>query len=74
MAESLKPHELLRKYRTDNGLSCAQMGKLLGVAESTARSLENGNRSITAERAVAIELAIGIPRAELCPEVFAVAA
>lgn len=46
------------------------MGKLLGVAESTVRSWENGHRPITAERAVEFERVIGIPRDRLCPKVF----
>lgn len=65
-----KPNQLLRDYRHSRGLSCEEMARLLGVAESTVRSLENGTRRIAAERAVAIERAIGIPRHELCPEIF----
>lgn len=69
-----KPSQLLRKYREKHQLSCADMAKLLGVAEPTARSLENGNRRITAERAVEIERVTGIPRQDLCPDVFEAAA
>jgi plasmid maintenance system antidote protein VapI len=69
-----KPHSLLKEYRQKRQLSCAEMAKLLGVAEVTARSFENGNRRITAERAVEIERAIGIPRHQLCPQFFESAA
>ena len=65
-----KPCELLRDYRQERGLSMLEMAKLLGVAESTARSLENGTRRITPDRAIEIENALGISRRELCPDLF----
>lgn len=67
-----KAHHLLREYRRKHGLSCAELAKLLGVAEPTARSLENGTRRITAERAAEIERATGIPRHELRPDIYPV--
>lgn len=65
-----KPSHVLREYRQKHGLSCADVGKLLGIAEPTARSLENGNRRITPEMAVEIEKALGIPRQKLVPDLF----
>lgn len=67
-----KPHEILRDWRLKQGLSCAEIAKKLGVAETTVRSLENGHRPITAERAVAIENVIGIPRHALRPDLYPV--
>lgn len=55
----------LRTYRLEHGLSCAELGKILEVAEPTVRSFENGNRTISAEMAVTIEERIGIPRHEI---------
>lgn len=48
-------NEVLRTYRQEHGLSCKEMGDLLGIKESTVRSLENGNRQVTPERAKNIE-------------------
>lgn len=50
-----KTNQILRDYRQKRGLTCAELAALLGIAEPTVRSLENGNRTITAERAVDIE-------------------
>lgn len=48
-------HEILRSYRLKQGISPEDFAKQLGVAEPTLRSLENGTRAITPERAVEIE-------------------
>lgn len=61
-----KPHALLRESRAKLGLSCKEMAKRLRIPEPTLRSLENGWRPITAERAVELETKLGIPREELC--------
>jgi DNA-binding transcriptional regulator YdaS (Cro superfamily) len=62
----------LRRYRIAKGLSSVELAKLLGIAEPTARSLENGTRTVTAERAVEIEKATGgeLNRRELRPDLF----
>jgi len=59
-----KPHPL-RAYRTEHGLSCVDLGKKLGIAASTVRSFENGNRVISAETAVEIEKLLGIERSAI---------
>lgn len=66
-----KPHKL-REFRRKNSLSCKQMAGLLRIAEPTLRSLENGTRKITAERAVEIEAATKqkIMRNDLRPDLF----
>ena len=46
-----KPNQVLREYRQKLGLSCEEFAKQLRIAEPTLRSLENGTRKITAERA-----------------------
>jgi len=42
----------------------------MGEKESTVRSWVNGNRPITAETALLIEKATGIPRETLRPDLF----
>lgn len=67
-----KPYAILREYRLMLDQSPEAFAKRLGIAESTLRSLENGTRRITPERAVEIEKALNgaIPRERLLPEVF----
>lgn len=67
---------VLRAYRQQKGLSAEDFAKQLGIAEPTLRSLENGTRPITAERAKEIELATGgeITRHALRPDLFDAAA
>lgn len=63
---------MLRSYRQQRGLSTADFAKKLGIAEATLRSLENGTRMITAERAVAIERKTRgeLTRGALRPDIF----
>lgn len=63
---------VLRSYRQEKGLSAADFAKQLGIAEATLRSLENGTRIITAERAVEIEEKTGreLTRQSLRPDLF----
>lgn len=63
---------MLRLYRESLKLDPAAFAKSLGIAESTLRSLENGNRTITAERAVEIEERTkgGLTRHQLRPDIF----
>lgn len=67
---------LIRSYRKKHGLSCADLAKKLGLAESTLRSIENGTRPITAELAVEIERATDseVVRQHLRPDLFVQAA
>lgn len=60
----------LRAYRKRHGLSVVAAGKKLGVAGSTFRSWENGNREMTPEMAVEAERELGIERILLRPDVF----
>ena len=53
------------------GISTDEIAKQLGVAASTLRSWENGNRQLSAEMAVKVEKLFGIARASLRPDVFA---
>ncbi len=68
----MKKTHPLRSYRALHGLSCADLAKTLGIAESTLRSYENGNRIISAETAVDFEKRLGakVARRELCPHIF----
>lgn len=72
MAKKLQKISPLRKYRTENGLSVDKLAAKLELAESTIRSLENGNRECTAEMAVTIEKKLGIPRSSMRPDLWPV--
>lgn len=65
-------HQILRSYRTKHGISLEDFAKRLGIAEVTLRSLENGNRTITAERAKEIEEQTNgaLTREQLRPDIF----
>ena len=67
MSKRLHP---LRVHRSKNKLSCEELGKKLGIAATTVRSYENGNRTISGDFAVTIEERIGIRREELRPDLF----
>lgn len=60
----------LRAYRREQQLPASAVAKKLGIAESTLRSFENGNREIDADWAIAIERALGIPRERVRPDLF----
>lgn len=66
------PNKVLREYRQKNKLHSDELAKKLGIAPSTLRSLENGTRRITPERAIEIEQALNgaIKRERLLPEIF----
>lgn len=65
-------YRLLRDYRLKQGLSPEDFAKTLGIAEPTLRSLENGTRQITPERAKEIEECTegAIRREQLRPDIF----
>lgn len=71
-AKPNQPGQVLREHRERQGLSCEDFAKELGIAEVTLRSLENGTRNITAERAVEIEekTAGAIGRHQLRPDLY----
>lgn len=64
--------KILKAYREKQGLSPAEFAKQLGVAEVTVRSLENGTRNISPERAKMIEEATkgALKRTQLRPDIF----
>lgn len=64
------PKGALRSYRTKNNLSAAEVAKTLGIAESTLRSYENGNRQIDGDFAVKVEKLLGIDRVLIRPDLF----
>ena len=67
-----KPKDVIRDYRIEAKKTCAEMAALLGVAESTLRSYENGTRAITPARAKEFEVATGngLSRRALCPDIW----
>ena len=62
--------EPLVRYLQINGITQVELAAALEIPEPTARALVNGSRPITAERAVAIERKLGIPRETLRPDLF----
>lgn len=65
-------YRLLRNYREKHGIPCAELARRIGIAEPTMRSLENGTRAITPERAKLIEEVTSgeLTRQALLPDVF----
>lgn len=63
---------VLRAYRERQKLDPAEFAKQLGIPEPTLRSLENGWRPITAERAKELEQKTsgGLTREQLRPDLF----
>jgi ribosome-binding protein aMBF1 (putative translation factor) len=53
-----------------NGLSANVVAGKLGIATSTLRSYENGNREVDGDLAVKIEKTLGIDRVLLRPDLF----
>lgn len=72
MRITMQGRTALRRYRQAHNLSAQDFAKLLGIAESTLRSLENGNRPITAEFAKNAEIVTEgrLTRRKLLPELF----
>lgn len=64
---------LIRSYRQGLGLSCKDFAERMSIPEPTLRSLENGSRIITAERAKEIEDKTNgeLTRHALRPDIFA---
>jgi DNA-binding transcriptional regulator YdaS (Cro superfamily) len=52
------------------GLSREAMARKIGVSASMIQHLENGDRKISAERAIAIERATGLPRSMIRPDLW----
>lgn len=67
----MEAHQKIRKYREDNAISPADMAKRLDIAESTLRSIENGNRQVKdVDFALVIERETGIAATEFFPRLF----
>jgi plasmid maintenance system antidote protein VapI len=62
--------EPLDRYCELHKISQAELADRLSIPESTARSLVNGTRPITPDRALEIEGRLGIPRETLRPDMF----
>ena len=65
-----KPKAALREYRERHSLTCEEAGRKVGIAESTWRSYENGNREVDGDMAVKIEAGLGVPREVIRPDLF----
>ena len=60
----------LERFRKEFGLTYEMLGTMLGVDKSQASRWCNGQRIVGIKRAMAIEAAIGVSRAELRPDIF----
>lgn len=69
-----KARDPLRAYREENRLSQQEVADRLKVSRQLVGMLETGERPYTADMAVLIEKALGIPRAKLRPDLFELAA
>jgi DNA-binding transcriptional regulator YdaS (Cro superfamily) len=58
-------------YRLSRGLSRAELAAKLGVKRAMIQHVENGVRKFSAERAMEIERATGVPRSVLRPDLWA---
>lgn len=58
------------RYREKHDLSQQQLAERLEVSRQLIGLIENGDREISPRKAQKWELILGIPREELCPEVF----
>jgi DNA-binding transcriptional regulator YdaS (Cro superfamily) len=68
----MKNKYLLRSWRKKKNLSAKQLADVLQISEVSVRSLENGWRNVTAERAKQIERVSkgAIKREQLRPDIF----
>lgn len=73
-AQKFAPKPALREYREQNDLSCEEAGAKIGVAGTTWRSYENGNREVDGDTAVLIEERCGIERSRIRTDLFQKAA
>jgi DNA-binding XRE family transcriptional regulator len=58
----------ITQYRAENSLTLEALGERLGVNKTTVMRWEEGR--ISAERAIEIESATGIPKSKLRPDLF----
>lgn len=62
--------KLIKLKREEKGLSRRQLALAVGVKEAMISHVENGIRGVSPKRAADYEQVLGIPRRELCPQVF----
>jgi DNA-binding XRE family transcriptional regulator len=60
---------IIEKYRTENGLTCAALGRILGVSKATISRHRRGF-SIGGETALLYAKILGIPVETLRPDIF----
>lgn len=53
--------DMIRKYRTEKGLTQKKLGELCGIADSNIRKYESGNQNPKIETLQKIANALGIP-------------
>jgi len=62
--------KLIKTKREEKGLSRKQLARAVGVKEAMISHIENGIRGVSPKRANEYEATLGIPKRDLCPEVF----
>lgn len=60
----------LLSYRQRNHLTQEELADILGVSRALISLIETGARPITPENARDWEPLLGMPRKQLCPEIF----
>ena len=60
----------LRAYRDRNKLSQKKLAERLNVSRSMVCLVETGARAITAKKATEWAALTGIPKSQLCPDIF----
>ena len=66
----VKTQNVLKSYREHNKLTRQQLRKKLRCSYSLVQLIECGYRQITPGKALECELILGIPREQLCPDIF----
>jgi DNA-binding XRE family transcriptional regulator len=60
----------LKTYRETHNLSCAALGKMIGVTRATVLRWEDGTRRIGVTLIPKVAQVTGIPREKLRPDIF----
>ena len=63
-------HQRLASYMSQRGMTDGELAAKLGVSDEYVRLWRVGRRRISAERAVDVSKATGIPRHELRPDLW----
>lgn len=60
----------VEKYRTDHGLTYAELGRRTGYTRATVLKHCRGELSVAGKAALRYNAKLGIPLSDLCPDLF----